>query len=431
MYSTTIFIISKRKELSIKYKKIIEALEQEVCVISSLSEALLKIQKIEPELLIVSDTIDEELSVFCSKIRALTFNTRPIIVAVSKSSELDDRLNTLEAGADDFMSESISPKEFQARIKAHLRRFLENSFNPTTFFVQKGLILRSIKKIINSPKKSAIMYLKIANINTYREIYGEIAYQKVLQTISALVHSALNNKDLSGHFYDDEFVIITEVQKAEKIASFLTFAFDNILERFYNKNDFKNNFTLLSSDLKEEQKESLMRLQIASIEAYEGKFTNSEEVLNALFELVKLCKNDKKSDFIIERPKLNGEKPNTAPKNRIIIMEQDEALSLLLETLCNLNSIEVLTCNNYDNFMEQFESFNPDVALIDWGFKDEKKGLEIARQIKQNVNNQTKIIFSSSVHNKKEILCAGADFYLPKPYEANLALKWIKKFLDN
>ena len=57
MYAATIFIISKRKELSIKYKKLIEALKQEVYVIPSLSEALLQIQKIEPELLIISDTI--------------------------------------------------------------------------------------------------------------------------------------------------------------------------------------------------------------------------------------------------------------------------------------------------------------------------------------------------------------------------------------
>ena len=47
MYAATIFIISKRKELSIKYKKLIEALNQEVYVIPSLSEALLKIQKNE------------------------------------------------------------------------------------------------------------------------------------------------------------------------------------------------------------------------------------------------------------------------------------------------------------------------------------------------------------------------------------------------
>ena len=95
MYSATVFIISKRKELSIKYKKLIEALEQDVYVIPSLSDALGQIQKIEPELLIVSDTIDENLPDFCAKMRALTFNVRPVIIAVSKSSDVEDRLAIL------------------------------------------------------------------------------------------------------------------------------------------------------------------------------------------------------------------------------------------------------------------------------------------------------------------------------------------------
>ena len=32
--------------------------------------------------------------------------------------------------------------------------------------------------------------------------------------------------------------------------------------------------------------------------------------------------------------------------------------------------------------------------------------------------------------NKKEILKSGADLYLPKPYEIDDVVKWIKKFLN-
>lgn len=429
LYSATVFIISKRKELSIKYKKLIEALEQEVCVISSLSEAVSQIQKKEPELLIVSDTIDEKLSDFCTKVRVLTFNTRPVIVAVSKSSELNDRLEILEAGADDFMSESISPKEFQARIKAHLRRFLENQYNPVTFFVQKSLTTRAVKKLIFGDKKNSVMLIRIANINFYREIYGEIAYQKVLQTLGAIVNSALNTEDFAGHFSDDEFIIITTPNKAEKVASFLTFAFDNVLNRFYSDLDYENKFTLLSSDIKEEEKESLMRLNICSIENEEGKFTNYGQIVNSLFELIKLCKGACKSTYVIDRPKLKGQVQSVKPKNKVMIMEEDEALSFLLETLCTMNLFEVKVCKNYEEFYEGYEEFRPDVLFIDWGNEYTKKGITLSRQIKA-LDNAPKIIFSSSVHNKKEILGAGADFYLPKPYEADVAIKWIKKFLN-
>ena len=47
----------------------------------------------------------------------------------------------------------------------------------------------------------------------------------------------------------------------------------------------------------------------------------------------------------------------------------------------------------------------------------------------QSDNN--KMIFSSVYSNKKEILKAGADLYLPKPYEIENMINWIKKFLEN
>ena len=429
MYAATIFIISKRKELSIKYKKLIEALNQEVYVIPSLSEALLKIQETEPELLIVSDTIEEGLPDFCAKMRALTCNIRPVIIAISKSSDIDDKLKILESGADDFMDESIAQKEFQARIKAHLRRYLENSFNPITFFALKNLSVKMLKKLISGKKNASVMLGKISNINTYREIYGELAYQKVLQTIGAIVNSTLGAQDFAGHFFDDEFIIITNEQKVEKIASFLTFAFDNVLSRFYNKRDYENNFTLLSSDIKEEEREGLMRLEICATEYKKEKFNSYEQIINELFGLIKLCKNTEKSCYIIDRPKLYGEVKEKRIKNRVLIMEEDESLSLLLETLCSLNSLDARVCTEYENFFREYENFMPDVVIIDYGDKSTKEGLEISRKIKQNKNYAPKIIFSSSLHNKEEILTAGADFYIPKPYEADDMIKRIKKFL--
>ncbi len=429
MYAATVFIISKRKELSIKYKKLIEALEQEVYVISSLSEALSMIQKIEPELLIVSDTIDEDLSDFCAKMRALTFNVRPVIIAVSKSSEINDKLKILDSGADDYMDESISPKEFQARIKAHLRRYLENSFNPVTFFAQKSLTVRSLKKLTASKKSASVMFGKIANIAVYREIYGEIAYQKVLQTIGAIVNSALNIQDFAGHFFDDEFIIITTVQKAEKVASFLTFAFDNVLSRFYSERDFENKFTLLSSDIKEEEREALMHLEICALEYSAQRFSSYEQIINELLELIKLCRNQDKSSYVIDRPKLYGEVKEKRVRNKVMIMEQDDALSLLLKTLCSLNNLEVLVCNSYKDFFDMYNDFLPDVVLLDYGSREKKEGVEISRKLKEDKYHSPKVVFSSCVHNKKEILASGADFYLPKPYEADVVIQKIRKFL--
>ena len=111
-------------------------------------------------------------------------------------------------------------------------------------------------------------------------------------------------------------------------------------------------------------------------------------------------------------------------------MEIDEALSLLLSTLCELNGIKSLVCNDYQEFRQKLIEFCPDVVLVDWGSPNATQGLLAVDEVKK-LNRDIKIIFSSCVHNKKQILATGADFYLPKPYDTDIALKWIKKFLFN
>ena len=83
MYKTKILIISNRKELSIKYKKLIDNLNQEALYTNDLSYALSFIQQQQSEFIIISDTIKEDLASFIEKIRALTYNFRPIIIAIS------------------------------------------------------------------------------------------------------------------------------------------------------------------------------------------------------------------------------------------------------------------------------------------------------------------------------------------------------------
>lgn len=413
MYRATVFIISKRKELAIKYKKLIEALNQDVSFSTSLSDAFAQIQKLEPELIIISDTIDEKLSDFCKQIRILTFNMRPTIVAVSKSSELEDKLETLEAGADDFLSEAMSTKEFQARIKAHLRRYVENSLNSATLFVQNNLVVKTLQKTLK--KEFSALLIDVSGINFYKEIYGEIAYEKVLQTLGAIMTSTLASEDFAGHWSKKEFLIIAAPQKAERMASFLAFAFDNVKERFYSEFDYKNGFMMFSSSDKAENKIPLMKLSIGVLNLGQG-FSSWKQAINLLYGLIKLCKDSKDSCYMIDRPKLYGTKGEAPLKNRVLILERDEALSYLLQTTCEMKGLEVST--------KQDDKFLPNVVIIDYG---EGEGIKICKKIKANSNN--KVIFTSSEHKKKEILAAGADLYLPKPYDIRVITKWIAEFL--
>ena len=47
-----------------------------------------------------------------------------------------------------------------------------------------------------------------------------------------------------------------------------------------------------------------------------------------------------------------------------------------------------------------------------------------------NIESKTKIILTTIFHEKQKILNAGADLYLPKPYELTDLFLWVEKFIS-
>ena len=425
MYKTRILIITNRKELGAKLKKRIDNLAQNAIYTNDLSYALKIIQEQEMEFIIISDTIKEKLSGFIRKIRALTYNFRPVIIAISKSDDLNDRLEILQNGADDIIGEEISKNEFQVRFMAHLRRYIESYLNPITHIYDRQISQKAVSQSLLDEQDYSYLLVKIKNAHIYRSVHGEIAWEKAIKTLGAIINSTLTKDDFIGHISDSEFMLIVNPMASEQIASFLTFAFDNILNKFYSEEEYNSNFTMETSDNKEEFKKGLMRLNIAVCKKSDRK-KDFRQILNNLYEIVNLLQDSEKSAYLIDRAKLQGEVSQIC-KNRVLIFEQDSALSYLLKNVCELNSIIAKTVNIQEDFENIYNEFKPDVVVIDWGYDNKNTTLELAKRISKD---DIKIIFSSSYLNKKEILKSGADLYIPKPYEIDDMMGWIKKFLN-
>ena len=79
-----------------------------------------------------------------------------------------------------------------------------------------------------------------------------------------------------------------------------------------------------------------------------------------------------------------------------------------------------------ENLDAESES-QPDILIFDSG--DNLEGLSVCRKLRQNVNFvNSKIIVTTTVHDKTAILDSGADLYLPKPYEISDLIRWVEFF---
>lgn len=432
-------IIDKRKELSTKYKKLIEGTENFVVISRDLTSAIKFIQENEPDLIIISDSIDEPLADFCKKLRVLTFNSRPIIVALSKSAELDDKLQALDNGADDFLSEPINSEEFKMRIKAHLRRDYEINVSPKTMLPNKTYSLKALKRAIAKNTCWSSLLISVENFDNYKEIYTELASDKLIQTYCAIINSALSEDDYFGQISESEFLIITNPMCAEKISSFLVFAFDAISAKFYSGEDAKRGYTILQGDERAGRRSEFVFTTIGVVSNEFKKYETPQQVLNSLAQTHKLAKQPSRSSYAIERPKLSCSESLFEKdfNNKIMVLEEDEALSFLLSTTLELQGYEVEVFENAQTISTLLStqlSFNqiyaPAVVILDAGNVGSMTGLEICKNLKEKEEfTGTKFIVTSIFHDKELVLNSGADLYLPKPYELATLMKWVKIFV--
>ena len=418
-----ILVIDCRKELPAKYKKNLEDSETSVSISNNLKDAIQSIQELEPDMIIVSDSIEEPLSSFCEKIRSLTYNTRPIIIALSKSADSNDRILTLDSGADDFLSEPVNIKEFKTRIRAHLRRDIELNLDTKTLLPNRKIVEKSLKRLLNSDLHQAVLLIGIENLENYKAVYSDIASDKLIQTFTAITKSSLEPDDFFGQLNETNFIIITNVYKAEKISAFLTFAFDTVAPKFYSEQDAKRGYMLLKSDRLAGMRANFVSVQIGGILGDYEHIPSVDGLIERLYSIKNSAKTPSGSNYIIDRVRLTGNKQdgNNSIANNIYIKEQDEALSLLLRTTLELQGYDVVE----DLDMES--SFQPAILIIDSG--DNLEELDFCKKIKSSPNFvNSKIIVTTTMHDKSAVLDSGVDLYLPKPYEITDLIQWIEYF---
>ena len=425
MIKKCVLIIDKRIELSTKYKKLLEQLKIHVSVAHELTDSIKLLTRYEPDLILISDSIDGKLSDNCQKIKTLSANIRPCIVALSKSEHLQDKLDVLEMGADDFLSEPIDSEEFKARINAHLRMIFEHNINEKTNFPSSKISFKIFRRTINENDLFSALLIDMKYSEAYREIYGGLAYDKMTQTLGAIINSAVDENDFIGQFSQDDFLVITHPMKAEKICQYLVAAFDSISPKFYSEFDAQRGYIITSGEDKEGSAVPLVKLNIGGISNEYRKYSTAGQAINSLILLHDLAKSDTKSSFILERPKLSGNDSieNSLYNNNILIIEPDEALSMLLSSTLELQGYEVTALNTFDDF-DEINYGNYALVLVESGDKEDYKGLKICKKIKTE-NPKVKVIVSNIYHDKEAVLDVKADLYLPKPYELSVLFKFI------
>ena len=127
---------------------------------------------------------------------------------------------------------------------------------------------------------------------------------------------------------------------------------------------------------------------------------------------------------LIDRAKLTGEN-SVAPavkNNSIYIKEADDSLKYLIQTTLELQGYDI------QDEIDAQSGIQPSVIIMDSG--SSLNELKLLKEMKSSQNYvNTKFIVTTTTHDKSAVLDAGADVYLPKPYEISDLIRWVEYFI--
>jgi two-component system, OmpR family, phosphate regulon response regulator PhoB len=104
---------------------------------------------------------------------------------------------------------------------------------------------------------------------------------------------------------------------------------------------------------------------------------------------------------------------------RVLVVEDEEALSQLLSYNLTKEGFEVEACADGDDALMQVEEFQPDLILLDWMLPSQS-GIEVCRQVKARPATRSIPIIMLTARGEEEDrvrgLNTGADDFITKPF---------------
>ncbi|HEY6573253.1 MAG TPA: response regulator [Candidatus Eisenbacteria bacterium] len=189
----------------------------------------------------------------CRQLKASPLTSRIPIIFLTAKATLDDRLEGLNAYADDYVTKPWDRAELLFRVRNQLRtRRAQLSSNALTGLPGNVIIENELTRRIANAEKFAFLHLDLDYFKAYNDYYGYARGDGLIRFMASLLVDAVRNHgadgDFVGHIGGDDFVVITSPERANAIATEVKETFDARVPSQYDAEDReRGEITVLSS----------------------------------------------------------------------------------------------------------------------------------------------------------------------------------------
>jgi diguanylate cyclase (GGDEF)-like protein len=305
--SAKLLLVDDEENFRFLLKAALKNIGFEVITAKNGIEAIEMLDDVQPNLVLLDLNMPEpDGHEVCKRIKSMPeYMNLPIIILTS-SDDLNDKLNSFEEGADDYITKDMDPLEMEKRIQAVLKRYLQNlDSNPLTHLPGNNVIQKAIQKRIENKGSFSVGYCDIDNFKAYNDKYGFVEGDRIILFCANVINDALkkngNKEDFLGHIGGDDFVFLTTHDRSESICKAIVKRMENEIGQFYSDIDRANGY-IISKDRKgAEQKFPLVSISIANVSNEFKPIQSLAEVSKIASELKKAAKSKIGNSYVFDK----------------------------------------------------------------------------------------------------------------------------------
>ncbi len=241
----TILIVEDDPMISLMISKILELNEYAVQTAPDGEEALIKIEKFIPDLVMLDINMPKmDGYEVCRRLKKDTrFDKIPILMITGNSDRVE-RLRGLEMGADDFLLKPFNYDELLTRVLSTFKRTKKDiDVNPLSGLPGTSTFEKIALSNIEQKKPFAALKADLNNFKAYNERYGFQRGDEVIRSVARLLQSAVEQgKDFVAHLGADDFFVLTSGGSEEILCQKIIERFDKLQAGLYDPEDARAGF---------------------------------------------------------------------------------------------------------------------------------------------------------------------------------------------
>ncbi len=181
------------------------------------------------------------------QLRAFGRTSHIPVILVTARSQVEDRVEGLEAGADDYITKPFDPEELIARVRTTLRRSEQmRTMSPLTGLPGNVRIEQELRRRLEQDRELSLLYIDMNSFKAINDHYGPLRGDEVIRSLARVITETVaehgDAETFVGHVGGDDFVVIHGVDSHEDIAREVCLRFDRVAPDHYDPEDLERGY---------------------------------------------------------------------------------------------------------------------------------------------------------------------------------------------